>query len=194
MPTDVQAWRRAMVVQFPWVRALRKQVDCEGVIASRVSRNRPRGSAGTMCARKAGWHFDALPSSWASSGNYCMTHLMVYGLDHDEGERQRVDRYMARHPEKFTPSPRSTPVPDVKDDDLVLDLSKDEDMAVVLALVPEWAELSEGLELRTDEGAAEYRKRLQAALDEAVAALAAEARVLNTLPPPEQPVALLRED
>jgi hypothetical protein len=70
----------------------------------------------------------------------------------------------------------------VPDDDLVLHLDRDEDLAIVVSLVPDWAELSEGLVLATEEGAAEYLRRIQAALNEAVEALAAEARVLRTLP------------
>lgn len=70
------------------------------------------------------------------------------------------------------------------DNDLVLDLSRDEDLAVFLALVPDWSELADGLDLTTEDGRAQYRTRLQASVDERVLALAREAAALSTLPPP----------
>lgn len=70
------------------------------------------------------------------------------------------------------------------DNDLVLDLSRDEDLAVFLALVPDWPELADGLDLTTEDGQAQYRTRLQASVDERVLTLAREAAALSTLPPP----------
>lgn len=69
-------------------------------------------------------------------------------------------------------------------DDLTLDLSTDEDYAIFLALVPDWPELADGLDLTAEEGQAEFRARLQRAVDAAVHAKAQEAAALNLLPAP----------
>lgn len=65
---------------------------------------------------------------------------------------------------------------------MTLDLGQSEDLAVFLALVPDWQELAAGLDLTTEQDRQAYRERLQDTLDERVAAKAAEARALNSLP------------
>lgn len=71
-------------------------------------------------------------------------------------------------------------------DDLTLDLGRDEDYAIFLALVPDWVELADGIDLTAEEGREEFRARLQRAVDEAVHAKAREAEALSLMPLPTE--------
>lgn len=66
---------------------------------------------------------------------------------------------------------------------VVLDGSKPEDLAVMLALVPEWRELAEGLDMDIEQDRQEYQRRFHRRADERIEELAAEAAVLRLLPP-----------
>jgi hypothetical protein len=165
--SEIRKLSRAGVGKFPWVRVLKRPADCDAIVRSRNA----------LCTRTAWWSFSALPSSSAASARYCLVHLHQLGLYADDQEARRTDRWVANHPEEFAPA---APGEDVK-----LDLSQDEDLAVFVSLVPEWAELAEGIDLHTEAGKAAYRDRLQTAVDEAVRRLGITARALQLLPPPD---------
>jgi hypothetical protein len=165
--SQIRKLSRAGVGKFPWVRVLKHPADCDAIVRSRNA----------LCTRTAWWSFSALPSSSAASARYCLVHLHQLGLFYDDQETRRTERWVAKHPEEFAPAE--------SDEDVKLDLSQDEDLAVFVSLVPEWAELAEGVDLHTEEGKAVYLGRLQRAVDEAVRRLGVTAQALQLLPPPD---------
>jgi hypothetical protein len=105
---QMKRWREDAIEKLPWVKRLKKPVPCEGVVRSKVRKDRPVGSPGTMCTRLAKWHYGALPTSLGESGNYCMSHIFSQGMaDPNDAEHKRMDRWMARNPGVIEPSPRA---------------------------------------------------------------------------------------
>lgn len=86
MPRLTLAERKELIVKVPWIRKLKKTVPCEGIKWGKVALrdiydDMPRGTKArgiqpsARCKRQAHWNFKALKRSYATSGNYCYTHL-----------------------------------------------------------------------------------------------------------------------
>lgn len=99
------AERKHNLARLPWVRVLRKPVPCEGIKWDTVAlkdifrwgpgnQNPPRGiQPKSRCKKLAYWHYKALGSTPAESGNFCFDHLSSQLFN----EQARVNRWFDRY-------------------------------------------------------------------------------------------------
>jgi hypothetical protein len=95
--------RETVIKAIPWVKSIDgERPSCDGIKWGMVALkhiyemygNPPEGiPEKAHCKNRARWHFRALPSSYARTGNYCTSHLLASGLFHDDKETKRTDKW-----------------------------------------------------------------------------------------------------
>ncbi len=102
-----RAERQNILAQVPWIRRLKKPVQCDAYTWSRMPLKvlgNPELLEKYRCKINAYWTFTALKRTGhytpAKSGHYCTHHLYSSGLSYNEPEQQRITKWYTKWLEK----------------------------------------------------------------------------------------------